>query len=62
MEEQELIELTGVNIEELIDILKSDTVYTALRFAFKSPSTSGVDNFDDSGNIELYKIVTELRK
>jgi hypothetical protein len=50
-----------VSNEELIEILKSDTVYSALRSAVKSPSRSGMDDHEDNRYIDLYDIVTKLR-
>ena len=52
----------GVSISDLIEILKSDSVYTILRFGFKSPSRCGVDDCDDDGSYDLYELVCELRK
>lgn len=48
--------------KELVEVLKSDSVYTLLRFGFKSPSKSGVDDCDDKKYLDLYKLVCELRK
>ena len=49
-------------INEHLDLLKSDSVYQALRYAWKSPSSSGVDDCEDSNYQDLYHIVCELRK
>lgn len=50
------------NSSSLTEILKSDSVYTLLRFGFKSPSNSGMDDCDDNYYYDLYKLVCELRK
>lgn len=50
-----------IKLKELLEILKTDTVYTALRFAYKSPMKSGVDNYEDKGYIDLYNLIVELR-
>lgn len=49
-------------VKELEDLIKSDVVNALLRFAYKSPSSSGCDNFEGSENIDLYNISNELRK
>ena len=49
-------------IPEYIGLLKSDSVYQALRYAWKNPSSSGVDDCDDYDYQDLYHIVCELRK
>ena len=54
--------IEGVSISALTEILKSDSVYTLLRFGVKSPSKSGMDDCDDDYYYELYKLVCELRK
>ncbi len=51
-----------VSISALTEILKSDSVYTLLRFGVKSPSKSGMDDCDDDCYYDLYKLVCELRK
>ena len=48
--------------KDIIDILKSDSVYTLLRFGSKSPSRSGMDDCEDDGYSDLYDLVCELRK
>jgi len=59
----ELIELNiDEKINELIDMLKSDSVYTLLRFGAKSPSKSGVDNCEDDAYYDLYNLCCDLRK
>ena len=52
----------GVCISALTEILKSDSVYTLLRFGVKSPSKSGMDDCDDNYYYDLYELVCELRK
>ena len=52
----------GVSISALTEILKSDSVYTLLRFGVKSPSKSGIDDCDDNDYYDLYQLVCELRK
>jgi hypothetical protein len=58
----EEIMIGSVDLSELKEILKSDSVYWALRFAYKSPSQSGVDDCEDSYNVDLYNLCCELRK
>lgn len=55
------VEVNGVSIADLKTILKSDSVYTLLRYGVKSPSSSGVDGLDE-GYYDLYNICCELRK
>ena len=52
----------GVSINALTEILKSDSVYTILRYGVKSPSSSGMDDCEDDGYYDLYNLVCELRK
>lgn len=52
----------GVSISALTEILKSDSVYTILRYGVKSPSSSGMDDCEDDGYYDLYNLVCELRK
>jgi len=59
---QEQLNICGVSISALTEILKSDSVYTILRFGVKSPSKSGMDDCDDNDYYELYQLVCELRK
>jgi hypothetical protein len=56
------LEKAEARVKELEDLIKSDTVYTLLRFGVKSPSGSGMDDFEGSENIDLYNISVELRK
>ena len=60
--ETDQLGIGGVSISALTEILKSDSVYTLLRFGVKSPSKSGMDNCDDDDYYELYQLVCELRK
>ena len=48
--------------ETLIELLKSDSVNTLLRYGVKSPSKSGMDNFNDDGYYDLYNISCRLRQ
>ena len=59
---QNEIKIGSVEITELKEILKSDSVYCALRHAWKSPSSSGVDDCEDSCYQDLYELCCELRK
>ncbi len=52
---------TYINIEDLVEILKSESVFTILRSADKRPSQSGVDECEDSRYQDLYAIVKKLR-
>lgn len=52
----------GVSISALTEILKSDSVYTILRYGVKSPSSSGMDDCEDNCYYDLYNLVCELRK
>jgi len=47
--------------ENIIEIIKSDSVYTSLRRAFKSPSSTGVDECEDNFYIDLYNLSVALR-
>jgi hypothetical protein len=58
---QNEIKIGSVEITELTEILKSDSVYLALRHAWKSPSTAGVDDCEDSCYQDLYHLCCELR-
>jgi hypothetical protein len=52
----------GVSISDLTEILKSDSVYTILRYGVKSPSSSGMYDCDDNRYYDLYNLVCKLRK
>jgi hypothetical protein len=56
------LNIGGISISALTEILKSNSVYTLLRFGAKSPSKSGIDNCKDSDYYDLYNLVCELRK
>ena len=65
MEEQKLNEVlrkTNVSESDLVEILKSDSVYRLLRYGVKSPSSSGIDDCEDDHYYTLYDIVIELRQ
>ena len=65
MEEQKLNEAlrkTNVSESDLVEILKSDSVYRLLRYGVKSPSSSGIDDCEDEHYYTLYDIVMELRQ
>ena len=65
MEEQKLNEVlrkTNVSESDLVEILKSDSVYRLLRYGVKSPSSSGIDDCEDEHCYTLYDIVIELRQ
>lgn len=52
----------GVSISALTDWLKSESVYTALRYAAKNPSNSGMDNCEDRAYLHLYNLVCQIRR
>lgn len=56
------LSIGGVTINALTEILKSDSVYTILRYGVKSPSKSSIDDCEDDGYYDLYNLVCELRK
>jgi hypothetical protein len=47
---------------ELHNWIKSDSVYTLLRYGSKSPSSSGVDDCEDDCYQDLYNLSVSLRK
>lgn len=49
-------------LDYLHKLIKSDSVYTLLRYGVKSPSKSGMDDFDDNDYYDLYLLSCELRK
>jgi hypothetical protein len=51
-----------IDIADLIDILKSDSVYWLLRYGTKYPSNSGINNCEDNRYYDLYNICCKLRK
>lgn len=56
------LRIGGVSISTLTEVIKSDSVYTLLRYGVKSPSRSGMDDCEDNSYRTLYKLVCELRK
>lgn len=42
--------------------IKSDSVNYALRYAFKNPSKTGIDEFEDKTYIEVYRLSNKLRE
>lgn len=46
---------------ELLNYIKSDSVYNLLRRGVKSPSSTGMDDCNDSNYFDLYTISTNLR-
>jgi len=61
MTNKEFYTHTGFNFDDVIEMLKSDSVYTVLRYGYKNPSDSGADECDDCKNISLYGISQLLR-
>lgn len=48
-------------VGELHNWIKSDSVYTLLRYGTKSPSSSGVDDCQDDHYSDLYNLSVSLR-
>ena len=48
-------------VSKLIEILKSDSVYTALRHADKNPTRTGMNECEDNLYQDLYEISKELK-
>jgi hypothetical protein len=46
---------------ELLELIKSDSVYNLLRQGVKRPSSTGMDDCDENDYFELYNISTKLR-
>jgi hypothetical protein len=46
---------------ELLELIKSDSVYALLRQGVKRPSSIGMDDCDENDYFELYNISTKLR-
>jgi len=46
---------------ELLELIKSDSVYALLRQSVKRPSSTGIDDCDDDSYLDLYNISTILR-
>lgn len=57
----EELNAVGVKGNDLLKWLKSDTVYTLLRFGVKNPDRSGVSFYEDDHYDDLYELVTKLR-
>lgn len=51
----------GVTTDELLQWLKSESVYTCLRRGVKSPSSTGVDDCEDSHYQDLYELIINLK-
>jgi hypothetical protein len=47
--------------KELLELIKSDSVYALLRQGVKRPSSTGMDDCDENDYFELYNISTKLR-
>lgn len=52
----------GISIADILTTLKGESTYWILRFGVKSPSKSGMDNFEDNCYYDLYNIVNALKK
>jgi hypothetical protein len=48
-------------VSNLIEMLKSDSVHTALRHAYKNPCNTGMDECKDNLYQDLYEISKELK-
>lgn len=55
-------EETQEELKKLKEWIASDSVYTLLRYGWKSPSGSGVDDCEDDFYRDLYNLSCELRK
>ena len=49
------------NFELILDMIKSDSVYTLLRFGTKCPSKSGIDECEDDAYYDLFELCKSLR-
>jgi len=56
-----ILDNIGVGPSFIIEMLKSDSVYTLLRRGVKSPSGSGIDDCEDSYYYDLYDLCLHLR-
>lgn len=56
-----LLAENNITTDELLTWLKSDSVYTCLRRGVKSPSSTGVDECDDSYYHELYEFINNIK-
>jgi len=62
MEELEkVLTENGVTPDELLEWLKSESVYACLRRGVKSPSSTGVDDCEDSHYYDLYNFTLKLK-
>lgn len=57
----ELFHMTAY-IGQLEQWIKSDSVYTLLRYGYKNPSSSGVDDLEDKSYLELYHLCRKLQE
>lgn len=57
---EEIIESLN-DFENIKKLLSSDSTYNLLRFGVKSPSRSGMDNFEDSDYYDLYIMAQNIR-
>jgi hypothetical protein len=57
-------QLFNVNAEteNLYRWIKSDSVHTALRYAFKNPSKTCMDDIEDKHYIDMYNLSKKLRE
>jgi hypothetical protein len=62
LNKQDTTSIGSVSISALTEILKSNSVYTILRYGVKSPSKSGMDDCEENSYHDLYELVCELRK
>ena len=53
---------TEIPITELTTMLTSESVFWALRYAYKSPTSAGIDECEDDGCYDLYQLVCKLKK
>jgi hypothetical protein len=61
MEEvKEKLQSITTNGSNLYDILKSESVFWALRYCDKNPSKSGMDNCDDDMYLDLYNFIKNI--
>lgn len=58
---KEIAELHA-KVKEFEKLISSDSVWTLLRYGYKSPSSSGVDDCEDDDYMDLYKLSTDLKQ
>lgn len=58
---QEVLKQHDVAPEELLEWLGSESVHKLLRYGTKSPSSSGMDDCEDSDYYDLYDLVSKIR-